>query len=84
MEAQRLSNSNSRPVVNEDLHRCLDTAVLCLNTLGVHVQFWHVPREQKWEADKLAKAALNGTRVHAVAVQLMEEAARAHGMGTEH
>ena len=52
--------SRGTPVVNEDLLRRLDMYVDCLEKMGVDVRFWHVPRAQNKQADKLANAALDG------------------------
>ena len=59
----RLNNytsSRGRPVVNGDLLRSLDQCVIGLEEQGVDVRFWHVPRAQNKQADKLANAALHG------------------------
>jgi ribonuclease HI len=59
----RLNNytsSRGRPVVNGDLLRSLDQYVVWLEEKGVDVRFWHVPRTQNQQADKLADAALDG------------------------
>lgn len=59
----RLNNytsSRGRPVVNGDLLRGLDEGVIWLEEKGVDVRFWHVPRVQNKQADKLANAALDG------------------------
>ncbi|GAB7332924.1 hypothetical protein MBLNU13_g04632t1 [Cladosporium sp. NU13] len=63
IEKWRLNNytsSRGRPVVNGDLLRSLDECVVWLEEMGVEVCFWHVPRGQNRQADKLANAALDG------------------------
>jgi ribonuclease HI len=64
VEKWRLNNytsSRGRPVVNADLLRGLDEIVVWLEEEeGVDVRFWHVPRAQNKQADKLANAALDG------------------------
>jgi ribonuclease HI len=63
VEKWRLNNytsSRGRPVVNGDLLRSLDQCVVSLEEEGVNVCFWHVPRTQNQQADKLANAALDG------------------------
>lgn len=54
------TSSRGRPVVNADLLRGLDGCVVCLEEEDVDVRFWHVPRAQNQQADKLANAALDG------------------------
>jgi ribonuclease HI len=64
VEKWRLNNytsSRGRPVVNADLLRGLDGCLTWLEEeKGVDMRFWHVPREQNMQADKLANAALDG------------------------
>ena len=63
VEKWRLNNytsSRGRPVVNVDLLRDLDERVVWLEDEGVNMRFWHVPRAQNQQADKLANAALDG------------------------
>lgn len=63
VEKWRLNNytsSRGRPVVNADLLRDLDERVVWLEDEGVNMRFWHVPRAQNQQADKLANAALDG------------------------
>lgn len=54
------TNSHGRPVTNASLFRQLEAELKELFDLNVHVQFWHVRREQNREADLLANAALDG------------------------
>jgi ribonuclease HI len=64
VEKWRLNNDTSsrgRPVVNGDMLRNLDAWLVWLEEeKGVDVRFWHVPRAQNKQADKLANAALDG------------------------
>lgn len=56
--------SNKKPVKNQDLWKVL---LDCLNYVefdcGTKVDFWHVPREENKEADRLANEGLMSTRV---------------------
>lgn len=54
------TSSRGRPVVNGDLFRWLDERVTKMENRGVRVRFWHVPRAQNKQADKLANAAIDG------------------------
>jgi ribonuclease HI len=53
-------NSKKKPVVNTDLFKDLEEEITALNNRDVHVQFWHVPREQNKIADYLANCILDG------------------------
>lgn len=53
-------NSKSQGVVNAELFREIEQAVVDLNDLNVDVQFWHVRRRDNPIADSLANAALDG------------------------
>ncbi|KAJ9629877.1 hypothetical protein H2203_002261 [Taxawa tesnikishii (nom. ined.)] len=52
-------NARGISVTNADLFKALEKAVRQLNSLGVEVLFWHVPRSLNQEADLLANFALN-------------------------
>lgn len=54
------TSARGLPVVNGDILRGLDECVVSLEEKGVDVRFWHVPRSQNKQADKLANAALDG------------------------
>lgn len=46
-------------VVNWGFFACLEEFVEELDSLGVEVRFWHVPREYNQDTDKLANEALD-------------------------
>ncbi|MCJ1399504.1 hypothetical protein MMC11_002706 [Xylographa trunciseda] len=50
-------NHKGVPIKNCDWFMMVDDSVNDLKDLGVHVLFWHVPRERNKEADRLANAA---------------------------
>ncbi|MCJ1289241.1 hypothetical protein MMC34_000773 [Xylographa carneopallida] len=55
---------NGRPVKNAKYFRRVDHAVDHLESLGVNVRFWHVPRNRDKEADRLANEAFNGSGMY--------------------
>lgn len=46
-------------MVNWGFFACLEEFVEELDSLGVEVRFWHVPREYNQDTDKLANEALD-------------------------
>jgi len=56
-------NSRGQHLRNQGLFRELDRLCNDLMMLGVQTRFWHVPREDNQQADKLANAALDETVV---------------------
>jgi ribonuclease HI len=55
-------NSNGHHLKNQGLFREIDRLCNNLALMGVRARFWRVPREENQQADKLANAALDGTR----------------------
>jgi ribonuclease HI len=55
-------NSNGHHLKNQGLFREIDRLCNNLVLMGVRARFWRVPREENQQADKLANAALDGTR----------------------
>ena len=59
-EKNSYRTSKNAEVINASLFKELHRLVERLNLLGVEVLFWHVPRNQNWEADSLANQAFMG------------------------
>lgn len=53
-------NARGVPVANRDLLEELDDLCDELVKIGIQPRFWHVPRRENMQADKLANAALDG------------------------
>jgi ribonuclease HI len=53
-------NARGHPVASRDLIEMIDDICYELNWHGFQARFWHVPRSQNMQADKLANAALDG------------------------
>lgn len=51
-------NSKGLPVANQELWQEVDRLLTLLETGGMRIQFWLVPREQNTEADALARWAM--------------------------
>ncbi|KAL1619035.1 hypothetical protein SLS54_006886 [Diplodia seriata] len=68
-EAREWKNAKGGPVVNQDLFRQLEVRIVELESMGVLVQFFQVPRTQNRQADAAANEALDAAEepTHAAA-----------------
>ncbi|KAL1642897.1 hypothetical protein SLS58_005138 [Diplodia intermedia] len=71
-EAREWKNAKGGPVVNQDLFRQLEVRIVELESMGVLVQFFQVPRAQNRQADAAANEALDAAEkpTHTVASAL--------------
>ncbi|KAH7140349.1 ribonuclease H-like domain-containing protein, partial [Dactylonectria estremocensis] len=51
--------AKKRPVKNRNLWEDMLLMLTSLHTFGVHVDFWHVPREENRDADLLARQGVS-------------------------